>query len=627
MSLLPRRQPARWSLAAIVCALMTAALAGGLTSKVSESRADAGTVRVTSDTAQCRDASTWAAAQQAPLCSIGRALQLAPSGGRVLVAAGSYPAVSFSSSRSDYVSVAADGSGQVTVPSITLGSGASYVSFSGLMLAGSSGTTAFTVQTGAHHIQLLSSNVTSVGADAVHLLPGTSDMLFQGNHVATTGGGYGIVFAATSTIPGSPAGGHADPPIARVTIRQNTFDGIDGDAVRPANFQDLLVESNEFRNMRENGDHVDAMQSVWGGTNLTFRGNYIHDNNTQGLFLKDGRVTGADIENNIFVRNTVPCSGCGSVQIFLYDVDGAKIINNTVWDNGTNVTIYKNVRNLELRNNLIAYLDTGSASPDGTSTWTEDHNLLGGGNSRLRGPGDLGVARPPQFVDAAHLDYRLKSGSPGIDAGSGVDAPALDKACAARFDAPNVANAGTGSPPYVDLGALEYRPDSTGGDTAALKTGSCGAGMAPGAGTSPGAAPPGAAPAPPGTTTTPPGSTVAPQLVPAVTTICACPRGRRNCRLGRVTYQRRSVVLRIRSRVTCRIRASASASWRGGHARSSTVRRRVAPQRTVSLRIGLPISARRAMSRGRKVTVAVTLVGVSPRGKVSRQIARMTLRR
>jgi hypothetical protein len=602
---------------------MTAALAVGLASKVSDSRADAGTVRVTSDTAQCRDASTWAAAQQAPLCSIGRALQLAPSGARILVATGNYPALSVSSSRSDYVSVVADGSGLVTLPSITVASGASYASFSGLTLAGAGGTSAFTVRTGAHHIQLLSSNITSAGADAVHLLPGTTDMLFQGNHLSTTGGGYGIVFAATSTIPGSPAGGHADPPIARVTIRQNTFDAVDGDAVRPANFQDLLVESNEFRNMRENGDHVDAMQSVWGGTNLTFRGNYIHNNNSQGLFLKDGRVTGADIENNIFVRNTVPCGGCGSVQIFLYDVDGAKIINNTVWDNGTNVTIYKNVRNLELRNNLIAYLDTGAASPDGTSTWTADHNLLGGGNSGIRGPGDLSASRPPQFVDAAHLDYRLKSGSPGVDAGSGVGAPELDKACAARFDAPNVGNTGTGAPPYVDLGALEYRPDSTSGDTAALNTGSCGGTSGPGSPPPPDAPPT----TPPTTTTTLPASTVAPQAMPAVTTVCTCPSTSRTCRLGRVKYQRRSLVLAIRSRVTCRVRASASASWRGGKLRTGTVRRRVAPGRQVSLRIGLPIAARRALARGRKLTVAVTLVGVSPRGKVSRQTARLTLRR
>jgi hypothetical protein len=609
----------RRNLTPLASALLAFALALALSAKTSDSRAEQGAVQVTADTTRCRDAATWAAAQQAPLCSIAKAMQLAPSGGRILIGTGSYPALSFNAARSDWITIAADGSGPVTLPSITLGGAASYLSFQGLTLAGVAGTSPFSLATGGHHIQLLNSTVTGNGADGVHLLPGTSDILVQGNRFSSTGGGYGVVFASESLIEGSPAGGRADPPIARVTVRQNVFDHVDGDAIRPANFQDLLVEGNEIRNMRENGDHVDALQSVWGGTNLTFRGNYIHDNNTQGLFLKDGRVTGLDVENNVFVRNTVPCSSCGSVQLFLYDVADAKIINNTIWDNGTNVTLYKNVNGLVLRNNLIAYLDSVAASPDRSAGWTEDHNLIGGGINGFRGTGDIPASRPPKFVDSAHNDYRLKSGSSGIDAGSGSNAPALDKACRARDDAP-VGNTGSGSPNFVDFGALEYRSDSTAADTAANNTGVC-----PGA-TPPAATPTSASPAPTLAPTTPP---VAPQQIAASTTtkICTCPAGAARCRLAHIEHKRRSVLLRVRSAVTCRVRVSASTRWKGGHARSASVRRTIRSNRTSTLSILLPKAARRALSRKRPVTVLVTLVAVSPRGRAWRQTGTVTLKR
>jgi hypothetical protein len=611
--------------AAAACIVLTAILAVALSSNVNDSRADAGAVRVSADPAVCRDAASWAAAQAAPpLCSIARAVQLAPPGGRILVAPGSYPALALSAARTDYVQVAADGTGPVTLPSITLQPGAEHLSFAGLNLAGVSGMSTFSVGAGVHHVQLLGSAVTSTGANAVDLAPGSSDMLFQGNTVKTSGG-YGIVFNATSTAPGSPAGGRNDPPIARIAIRQNTFDGIDGDSVRPAAFLDVLVEGNEFRNQHENGDHVDALQTVWGGTNLTFRGNFVHDNQSQGLFIKDGQVTGLTVDNNILVRNPVPCATCGDVQLYLSGIVNAKVVNNTVWDNGTNVTIGKDVQNLALRNNLFAYMDVVPGAPDGTSTWVQERNIIAGGNTGSGTSADI-KARPA-FVNAAAEDYRLKGTSPGVDAGTGTDAPAVDKACGARFDAPGVSNSGRGTPGYVDLGALEYHPDSTAADTAARLSGSC---PVPAPGPDPGTpAPP--QPAPAGTPPVP-GLQTTKGAGSAVTVPCGCTSAKganasSKCHLGRVLRAHRGIALRMSSSVSCRVRVSVTARWRRGRARAVTVRRTLAPNRTVTVKVVLPRAARRVLGLGRHVTLTIRMVGVPKRGATRTLSGIATLKR
>ena len=64
----------------------------------------------------------------------------------------------------------------------------------------------------------------------------------------------------------------------------------------------------------------------------------------------------------------------------------------------------------------------------------------------------------PQFVNPPAGDFHLGSGSPAIDDGnSGVpNWPALDADGFSRFDAPGVANAGTGPVTYSDRGALEF---------------------------------------------------------------------------------------------------------------------------------------------------------------------------
>ena len=92
--------------------------------------------------------------------------------------------------------------------------------------------------------------------------------------------------------------------------------------------------------MRENGNHSDCLQSVWGGDGLFFRRNYLHDNRCQGFFINDQPAAVAEdrrSQNNLMLRNAAPCdppgSQCGPpliVQIF-GPTRGIKLARNTIW--------------------------------------------------------------------------------------------------------------------------------------------------------------------------------------------------------------------------------------------------------------------------------------------------------
>ncbi|MFC1597329.1 RHS repeat-associated core domain-containing protein [Planctomycetota bacterium] len=74
----------------------------------------------------------------------------------------------------------------------------------------------------------------------------------------------------------------------------------------------------------------------------------------------------------------------------------------------------------------------------------------------------------PLFVDRTLGDYTLAPGSPAVDAGRGIDAPKFDLAGRPRYDDPGIANVGSGSPSYVDMGAFERQNPTQPGDLAVV---------------------------------------------------------------------------------------------------------------------------------------------------------------
>ncbi len=72
--------------------------------------------------------------------------------------------------------------------------------------------------------------------------------------------------------------------------------------------------------------------------------------------------------------------------------------------------------------------------------------------------GDFFVTSPPLFASQSGGDYHLSASSPCIDAANGDWASSTDLEGNSRYDVPNVADQGSGSPTYVDMGAYEYQP-------------------------------------------------------------------------------------------------------------------------------------------------------------------------
>jgi hypothetical protein len=544
----------------------------------------------------CSDARTPAESQNpaTPVCSIARGIALAQPAGRVAVRAGTYPALALAGNggRDAYVTVAAHRGEAVSLPSISLAGDASWLRFEGLQLTGSSSAPTFEIKEGsASHVQLVGSTVTSASKDDILLWAGANQVLLEGNVInsrpaGATGGGSGIAFASMANVPGAPGYPNVEhrAPISNVTIRNNRFTAIGTDAIRPANFRNLLIEGNDITGVTENGDHNDAIQVVFGGRGLVFRNNYVHDNTGQGFFIKDGQTHDVVIANNVFAHNRDVF-----VQIHLFETIGVSIYNNTSWDNGGGNLLRDGVRHAVVRNNVFEQF--GIEATDAAAvraTTSSDYNLFGAAPPMLtRGAHDQ-VGRP-SFVAAGSGDYRFTSRSAGIDSGTAEGAPATDMACRARFDAPGVANRGGGSPPYVDRGALEFRPDSSAADTGARRA--C-VGTPRSAG-----GPAGAAPA---------RCTCATRAAGPAAASAAL-------RVPRARLRGRRMRLTLRTGNVCRVRISGAARWRPrGARRVRSVRIRPAARRlrvktTMVVKLPAPRRVAKAVRARRRVILRLRL--------------------
>jgi YD repeat-containing protein len=147
--------------------------------------------------------------------------------------------------------------------------------------------------------------------------------------------------------------------------------------------------------------------------------------------------------------------------------------NSTIVENGfygsgwTAAGVHQGAANLTLENSIVAFNRNG---------WhhTGDPPLTDINHSIFYNPGgqevvwDNDPGRPdltingnriadPLFVNRFEENYQLLAGSPAIDAGAGTVAPDQDLLGQARFDDVGIADRGSGSPLYTDIGAYEYQ--------------------------------------------------------------------------------------------------------------------------------------------------------------------------
>ena len=138
--------------------------------------------------------------------------------------------------------------------------------------------------------------------------------------------------------------------------------------------------------------------------------------------------------NNLFV-NTV------YVGVMPKGFEYVTVENNTFINCGAYPVWLQNDKQCEtsvVRNNLIAYINRarvvdayGWKEPDAGIRFDTpgpkpdcDNNLIYGSANREYGPNDF--TAEPQFVDPDNGDFRLKPGSPGIDAGATIEAIKTD---------------------------------------------------------------------------------------------------------------------------------------------------------------------------------------------------------
>jgi hypothetical protein len=440
---------ARTALGALAGAALLAGCASSSTTfqpvtepgRAAQARPSAVTLYVDRDSigGRCDDSrpATAARSAQTPWCSLGRAVDAAPSGATVLVRRGSYPRLTIQGERrSRFVTIRSAPNETATLDGFTA-TNSSYFRFQGLRFAGHSNLIFF----GNDHIDLIRNDLTV----ATQVRP-SRDLRFIGNTIHDLPGP-----------PGRPEDGVGlwivtgeQGPLRNVLIRGNRFSRLPNDAIF-TDADDVTVERNTFEHIQSpdnNWAHADVFQGM-GANDVTIRDNFARDNDS-GILETIARVHGWVIENNVFLR-----SESWPLQLD-NELEDLKLVNNTFWGGGPVLLRWndkqpRNPSRFIVVNNIFNRLD-----------YDLRLNLLDGWNivadnflNNRFGRGTRVVT--PRFADPARDDYRLAAGSAGIDAGtSQFGVPRRDRAGAARRDDAAVPNRGAGRPDFFDIGAYEH---------------------------------------------------------------------------------------------------------------------------------------------------------------------------
>jgi Right handed beta helix region len=235
-----------------------------------------------------------------------------------------------------------------------------------------------------------------------------------------TGGGEGIVFDTSDcTVPNAPTWAGCEPhkPISNVVISSNHIHNIGEngteDAIHLDNWRNVTVTGNEFDHINESGNHTDCLQSVYGGEGLVFDHNYEHDNDCQGIFIKDGDATNVSFTDNLFLRDQE-----GSYANFaqIWNVKGLTIQHNTIWDGKGFALVAEDASftpTAAIDHNVLNIFKV--SQPIGTPfSITESEDIFGESPTNMsEGAGDS-VVSSPKFANTANDDYRLASNPNGI---------------------------------------------------------------------------------------------------------------------------------------------------------------------------------------------------------------------
>ncbi len=316
----------------------------------------------------------------------------------VCLPAGAYEHLTLSGTHTGNVTIEPSPGAEASLAGVTIAASASYVTVHNFTITGG----------------------VSIGEGASHVTVDHNDINGEG----PGGDGEGVeTLGVNCSAPNAPVyeGCVSSPPSTYITISGNRIHGFGQgeteDAIHLNNWQHVSVTANDLYDLEEQGNHTDALQSVWGGSGLLFERNYEHDNQSQGFFISDGDVSEVKVADNLFLRNNNRGLEENNVQVF--NTADFTMTNNTAWDGQGDLlraeaaaepltaTVERNVEEVfnVFANGGPEYRLTEDYDIFHEEPWTFDIGL------------HSAIVASPEFNDPAVDDYRLKSNPDDI----GVD--------------------------------------------------------------------------------------------------------------------------------------------------------------------------------------------------------------
>lgn len=405
-------------------------------------------VDVNSTNGQCSDSRTAAqVAQNAPLCSINKAVELATGGETINVVPGTYGPIRLIRYLPETVTIRGVGATKPVIKgSPELNNGDT------IAIAGGSNLTfeSLTIRNGRAHIgshpvkktaqvsrDITFTNVEFTGNDAGYghgltIRDGSKNIKVENSHFhhlmsGITGPNYRIIGGVENDLPN----------VDGVIVRNNLMEYFKADAMQFAGWDNVIIDRNVMQHSQHDPPpaepyHNDLIQFTGYSKNVRITNNYLADS-SQHIFIQPafGPISDVVVENNVIWKSR-------AYAVQSQGIPGFRFVNNTMWD-----TVYgfiiRGGPNGEpaptdgiVTNNIITSI---AGAPAGT---IEDYNIVMNLNpKRTYGSHDI-LGADPKFVNAAAGDFHLASGSPAIGAGTAQYAPAGDLENHGRNGAPDI---------------------------------------------------------------------------------------------------------------------------------------------------------------------------------------------
>ena len=222
------------------------------------------------------------------------------------------------------------------------------------------------------------------------------------------------------------------------------------------------IHHNRVYDLDQVGIYIDAFSKQ--SRNIQVYANLVYDiAGDDGIALAaeaGGGLENIWVYNNLSVNNGVglSVSNCCSDLAATHLMTDVYILNNTFFGNGGGIHIANpDVTNLVVRNNIVSQnqgyqiLAESWVAP---AAFSVDHNLIDGfRDAEGEIIGEDAVTGDPLFVNPTGKNFYLRAGSPAIDRGAALAAPAVD------FDGNSRPLDGDGDATAAfDIGAFEFVP-------------------------------------------------------------------------------------------------------------------------------------------------------------------------